>query len=107
MPDIKCGITREVVRVMNDLDIDYEGKKPDTYLTKIKSSDNAIHLEENPVLKEKVPDVRERRRARDAVYLLESSGLQVKLIGIGKVKSQSLLPGYKFKKGQTIMLKMG
>jgi cell division protein FtsI (penicillin-binding protein 3) len=91
---------------MNDLDIDYEGKKPDTYLTKIKSSDNAIHLEENPVSKEKVPDVR-GMGARDAVYLLESSGLQVRLIGIGKVKSQSLLPGYKFKKGQTIMLKMG
>lgn len=45
--------------------------------------------------------------ARDAVFLLEKSGLQVRISGIGKVKSQSLLPGYKHKKGQTITLTMG
>lgn len=106
LPDIKSGITREVVRVMNALDIDYEGKKPSTFLTKIKSADNAIQLVENPLDKERVPDVR-GMGARDAVFLLESSGLQVRLSGIGKVKSQSLLPGYRFKKGQTIVLKMG
>jgi cell division protein FtsI (penicillin-binding protein 3) len=39
-----------------------------------------------------VPDVR-GMGARDAVYLLEQSGVRVRLKGRGKVKEQSLMPG--------------
>jgi cell division protein FtsI (penicillin-binding protein 3) len=106
IPDVKSGVTRDVIRVMNELDINYEGRKPKTPLTKAKSDEESITLSENPVVEEKVPDVR-GMGARDAVYLLEKSGLLVRVSGIGKVKRQSLLPGYKFKKGQTIMLTMG
>lgn len=44
--------------------------------------------------------------AKDAVYLLESKGLKVHLVGVGKVKSQSIANGTKVKKGQTITLSM-
>jgi cell division protein FtsI (penicillin-binding protein 3) len=106
VPDVKSGITRDVIRVMNELDIDYEGKKPKTDLTKTSRGEEGITLTENPVKSERVPDVR-GMGARDAVYLLEKTGLQVRISGVGKVKNQSLLPGYKFKKGQTITLTMG
>jgi cell division protein FtsI (penicillin-binding protein 3) len=106
LPDIKNGVTRDIVRVMDELDIDYKGRKPGTNLTKtVKDGDN-IRLKENAVSENRVPDVR-GMGAKDAVYLLESSGLLVRVSGIGKVKTQSLLPGYKFKKGQTISLTLG
>jgi len=50
-----------------------------------------------------VPDVREMG-ARDAVYLLEKSGLRVNLTGAGKVVSQSFPPGQKMVKGTTISI---
>lgn len=42
--------------------------------------------------------------AKDAVYLLEQAGLRVALSGIGRVTSQSILPGQRVVKGQTIEL---
>lgn len=44
--------------------------------------------------------------AKDAVYLLESLGLKVQLIGTGKVKSQSILAGNTLQKGKTIQLRL-
>ena len=41
---------------------------------------------------------------KDAVYLLENSGLKVAAIGRGKVMNQSLIAGTNFKKGQIISL---
>jgi cell division protein FtsI (penicillin-binding protein 3) len=42
--------------------------------------------------------------AKDAVYLLESYGLRVKMSGIGNVVSQSIPPGQKVVKGQTVAI---
>ena len=40
--------------------------------------------------------------ARDALYLLEKTGLRVNLNGSGKVVAQSLRPGQRLVKGSTI-----
>jgi len=45
--------------------------------------------------------------ARDATYLLEKSGLHVKLIGVGLVKQQSLAAGSKLVSGSDITLNLG
>lgn len=50
-----------------------------------------------------VPDV-SGMGARDAVYLLEKSGLRVNLTGAGKVAAQSMKAGQKLVKGTTISL---
>jgi cell division protein FtsI (penicillin-binding protein 3) len=57
--------------------------------------------------KEYVPDV-SRMSARDAVALLESLGLKVKLFGHGRVRKQSLHPGtlIQRKNPQTIILEL-
>ena len=52
-----------------------------------------------------VPDVK-GMGAKDAVYMLESRGLKVKLEGVGCVVSQSIPPYVKYKKGQTIQIKL-
>ncbi|MBS1764132.1 MAG: transpeptidase family protein [Bacteroidetes bacterium] len=43
---------------------------------------------------------------RDAIYLLESSGLQVKVSGRGAVNKQSVPPGTKISKGQLITIEL-
>ncbi len=43
---------------------------------------------------------------KDAVYMLEVSGLQVTIKGKGKVKEQSITPGTIITKGQTIILQL-
>ena len=52
-----------------------------------------------------LPDVR-GMRAKDAVYLLESRGFQTELKGRGFVRSQSLRPGIKYKKGKKIVIQL-
>ena len=51
----------------------------------------------------KVPNVK-GLGAKDAVYMLEACGLNVRLSGKGKVRSQSVLPGSVAHKGQTVDL---
>ncbi|NLY23792.1 MAG: transpeptidase family protein [Bacteroidales bacterium] len=50
-----------------------------------------------------IPDVR-GMGARDALYLLEKSGLRVSMNGAGKVVSQSFSPGQRLVKGTTISI---
>ena len=45
--------------------------------------------------------------AKDALFLLENNGLNVKLQGFGEVKKQSLEAGTKFFKGSQIVLTLG
>lgn len=45
--------------------------------------------------------------ARDAMYLLESSGIKVVIMGKGKVKKQSILPGATIKKGSKCIIELG
>jgi cell division protein FtsI (penicillin-binding protein 3) len=52
-----------------------------------------------------IPDVR-GMGARDAVYQLERCGVKVRLIGRGKVKEQSLLPGKLLQPGMVCELKL-
>lgn len=70
------------------------------------SSDSTEYLPKAIELNEGlIPDVR-GMGARDAVYLLEKSGLRVNLTGSGKVVSQSFSPGQRLVKGTTISITM-
>ena len=65
-----------------------------------------VQLAKLPVYNERhVPNVM-GMGARDAVYLLESRGVKVRIEGIGKVLSQSLPAGHEIKKGEVCSLKM-
>jgi cell division protein FtsI (penicillin-binding protein 3) len=52
-----------------------------------------------------VPDVT-GMGLKDAVYMLENSGLQVQVLGKGKVREQSVAPGTTIIKGQNIILQL-
>ena len=65
-------------------------------------SDRA-ELTEMKISGKRLPNVR-GMGAKDAVYLMETYGLKVRLAGVGKVVSQSIAAGSYVRKGQTIKL---
>lgn len=64
---------------------------------------NNLYVEED--IHALIPNVK-GMGAKDAVYMLESYGLEVKLQGRGKVTAQSISPGTQAKKGNTITLNL-
>ncbi len=72
--------------------------------TGFKTAGNSVTLKrERQYGKSIVPDVK-GMGARDAVYMLESRGVKVKVVGRGKVVNQSLAPGKKISKGDACTL---
>lgn len=71
----------------------------------VESNKKIVVLKQQKNLKDLIPDVK-GMGLKDAVYLLENSGLKVLVEGAGKVKEQSLAPGQKLIKGMSISLKL-
>ncbi len=69
------------------------------------STDSAIVVKNLTVHDNMVPNVVEMG-LKDAIFLLESAGLKVKVKGWGKVRSQSIMPGSALVPGQNISLEM-
>ncbi len=108
IPNVKAGEMREAQRVLEDLNIQVQGKIADKGKEVWGNSHSApqtVVLESRSNMQNFVPSVI-GMGAKDAVYLLESKGLKVHLVGVGKVKSQSIANGTIVKKGQTITLSM-
>ncbi len=108
IPDVKAGEMRETQQVLEELKIKIQGKISDSRKEvwgNTHPSPQAVVLESRGVLQNFVPSVI-GMGAKDAVYLLESKGLKVHLIGVGKVKNQSIANGTIIKKGQAITLTM-
>jgi cell division protein FtsI (penicillin-binding protein 3) len=73
---------------------------------KIESKDSTVTVK--PVVNngETMPDVI-GMGARDAMYILESSGVRVRISGKGKVKRQSIQPGMTIRKGTSCLIELG
>jgi cell division protein FtsI (penicillin-binding protein 3) len=71
------------------------------------STDSSMHMAVQPkkIYRNIMPDVT-GMSLKDAVYMLEVSGLQVQVQGKGKVKLQSIAPGSAIVKGQSILLQL-
>jgi cell division protein FtsI (penicillin-binding protein 3) len=71
----------------------------------VADSTKKVNIEPGSVVKGFVPDV-SGLGLKDAVYLLEKEGLQVHIKGRGRVVAQSIAPGSRIPKGQTIVLQL-
>lgn len=68
-------------------------------------SSRRVILKPAPVFRGQVPDVK-GLALKDAIYLLENEGMKVFVRGRGLVQGQSIAPGTKITKGQTIILQL-
>ena len=106
IPNVKNGNLNEARFILQELDIEneWEGKydKENAYGKTATNTDGVV-LTRMDLVKERVPDVK-GMGAKDAVYLMEKSGLKVILNGTGKVHSQSIPAGNRITKEQTVKL---
>ncbi len=104
-PVIRAGKQDELVMLSNKLGISNHSATEEEWV-KTGKDGSAVVWKKNAVVKDQVPDV-VGMTFRDAIYVLEKSGLYVKYEGKGRVSEQSLLPGTKISKGSRIYLKLG
>ena len=100
-PEIKNGNRHKSFKLLSSLNLKFDDHKDGNDWVKVKLDSveyRSVPIELNASL---IPDVI-GMGARDALYLLEKSGLSVNLNGSGKVVTQSLRPGQRLVKGSTI-----
>lgn len=88
LPAIKSGYAKDIATVLNYLNIPYEMNQNEEWVTS-EPTLSKIALHQKLIGKDLVPNV-VGMTAKDAVFLLESAGLYVKLEGYGKVRHQSI-----------------
>ena len=105
VPDVKNGDIQAASYVLQALDINSNAvSDADTLVWgKAHTGSDRAELTEMKISGKRLPNVR-GMGAKDAVYLLETYGLKVRLSGVGRVVSQSIASGSYVRKGQTIKL---
>ncbi len=102
-PNVKAGDAYCAEVALKKIGVDYKNKAPGSdYVVAVRSNEG-VSIEQRIVNKESVPNV-VGMPLSDAIYLLENLGLNVKIVGSGKVTWQSLKSGSKLVKGETIQL---
>lgn len=109
IPNVKAGEMQEALCVLDELNVpvqkQFEKKEATRTWGHTQANPQAVVLQDRQPNSNTVPSVI-GMGAKDAVYLLESKGLRVRINGVGKVKSQSIASGSRIIKGQNIVLTM-
>jgi cell division protein FtsI (penicillin-binding protein 3) len=105
LPVIKAGKQEELTMICNELGISTHTLTEEEWVRASKAG-SGVNWKKNIEGKDIVPDVT-GMTFRDAIYLLEKSGLKVFYEGNGRVVKQSLNPGEKIGKGDRIFLRLG
>ena len=103
-PYIKAGKQDELMMICNEFGISNHSNGEAEWV-KTEVVNHAVYWNGNDINYGQVPDVR-GMTLRDAIYVLENLGLQVKVNGRGRVATQSMTPGGKVIKGSTIKLEL-
>jgi cell division protein FtsI (penicillin-binding protein 3) len=107
VPELITGKASEVKHLARAFEIPARIVDEDTYVKATKKDTLKINVKVNDLQKALqrgvIPDL-SGLSARDALYLLENSGVSVKINGFGSVRKQSIEPGTRFTKGLRITL---
>jgi cell division protein FtsI (penicillin-binding protein 3) len=103
-PEAGNGYRKDINEVLKNLKVRYR-RTADNEWVKTQENGDTIRLAGVKLSKGLVPDVR-GMSLRDAVYLLENSGLRVKYSGKGKVLQQSPEHGSRYSEGSMVSLTM-
>jgi cell division protein FtsI (penicillin-binding protein 3) len=105
LPFIKAGNQEELTLVCNELGISNHSLTEEEWVRTARVG-NGVNWKKNVQGQGIVPDV-SGMTFRDAIYLLEKSGLTVFYEGKGRVVNQSLSAGARISKGDHIYLRLG
>jgi cell division protein FtsI (penicillin-binding protein 3) len=105
LPVIRAGKQEELTMLCNELGISNHALTEEEWVRASKAG-NGVNWKKNIATKNLVPDVT-GMTFRDAIYLLEQSGLKVFYEGKGRVVKQSLNPGGRISKGDRIFIRLG
>jgi cell division protein FtsI (penicillin-binding protein 3) len=103
-PTIRAGKQDELTMLSNELGVSNHSTTEEEWIKAAKNG-SAVVWRKNAVVRDHVPDVM-GMTFRDAIYLLEKSGLRVFYEGKGRVAGQSLSPGTRISKGTRINLRL-
>ncbi|MAW21270.1 MAG: hypothetical protein CMD16_02600 [Flavobacteriales bacterium] len=108
LPKIKQGKVKQATVVLNDLKIINDATEAN-YMVAL-TSDKEVRLEVRKVEEDlqngSMPNLR-GMNLKDAIYLLETYGLTVKISGCGEIIRQSIKKGELIKKGGVIKIELG
>lgn len=104
-PVIRSGNLDDLIQICNELGVSNHTKSGKEWV-KTKTAANYVNWISNDPKSGLVPDV-VGMTLRDAIYILENQGIEVKYTGIGRVVQQSEPPGRKAIKGSKIFLELG
>ncbi|GAB6010715.1 penicillin-binding protein [Viscerimonas tarda] len=105
LPHVKNGQYSKLETVLKELNVDFRLANTESEWVRTSTGDKSIELNKNTIAKDIVPDVT-GMGARNALYLLEKSGLKVGLSGTGKVINQSIPAGNYLVKGSYIEVQL-
>lgn len=108
LPVSKNGLREDFLTIFDELDLDLDGK-PDTrgadwVITASNEGENVL-IKPRRITYSTVPNVK-GMGLRDALFVLENSGLKVGVSGSGMVQKQSLQPGGNVAKGSYIQIEL-
>ena len=103
-PDAGNGYRSDINEVLKNLDATYRRTSDDDWVATRESGDT-VSLASVKIQKGLVPDVR-GMSLRDAIYLLENSGLHVRYSGKGRVVRQSPEHGARYSDATVVSLEM-
>lgn len=104
LPGSKDGAQTDLMQLYQALEMPYLGGSSGDWVT-VTTGDSVAVLSPRSIEANRVPDVR-GMGLRDALYLLENAGLQVKTLGMGTVRRQSIAPGSDLTTSQAITLEL-
>ncbi len=105
LPVIRAGNQQELTLLCNELGISNHSQTEEEWVRSTRNG-SGVNWKKAQASKELVPDVM-GMTFRDAIFLLENSGLHVTYEGKGRVVRQSLTAGGRIGKGSRIYIKLG
>lgn len=106
-PAAITGRSEELNYLAGQLGLPAEQPEPGRYVTRAFRDSARISYTESPIenqLKKGIMPNLHGLSAREALFLLENNGVNVRLLGFGSVKKQSIEAGQKFTRGNKIVL---
>ena len=104
LPHNNLGYRNDFEQILQSLEMDYTTRTQNEWSV-VTSLNDSLKIRRRTIPEKQVPNV-VGMGLRDALYLLENKGLRVKVVGAGKVRRQSILPGTRIR-GQEIKLFLG